>query len=118
MSYAVAFLQKLTRGRLGTPIDAERYENPMLYVGTSNGDYAPTAFKALSPFPLMGTPEPVYGQPAYNSDPDVFIDEGRVYILNRTYFRKPATNGGAAKKEVLLSLIKGNIDGKENISKN
>lgn len=108
-SYWMVFLQKVSHGRIGKTIDAEKYENPMLYIGEVQGVCPPVRFESVQPFPLMKTPTPVFGQPAYNSDPDIFIDDGRVYILNRTYYRKPSICG-VAGKEVLISLINGNID--------
>ncbi len=107
-----ALLQKISMGIWGKTLDAEKFENPMLYVGEGKKGLSPTFFEPLSPFPLMDTPKPMFSMPAYNSDPDIFIDEGRIYILNRAYYRKPATNDEVAKKEVLLSLIKGSIDEK------
>lgn len=101
-------LQKLSSGRWGRIPDAEKYENPMLYVGVWEKDVPPTTFDSVEPFPLMDTPSPVYGMPAYNSDPDIFIDDNNVYILNRSYYRRPSVNG-TNEKEVLISLIRGCI---------
>lgn len=104
-----ALLQKISGGRWGRIPDAEKFENPMLYIG--DGDYGNPAvnFIPLEPFPLMPTPMPVFGLPAYNSDPDIFIEEGDVYVLNRTYYRRTSENGESVK-EVLISMIKGKVD--------
>ena len=104
----LSLLQKITSGRWGRIPDAEKYENPMLYVGVGEKDISPTKFNPVTPFPLMDTPTPVYGMPAYNSDPDIFIENDDVYILNRAYYRHPSVNG-ANEKEVLISLIRGRI---------
>lgn len=109
-SYWQAFLQKLSRGKHGSPIDAERFENPLFYIGQlTSRSMPPTIFKPLQPFPLMETPDPIYGGRAYNSDPDIFIEDSKVYILNRTYYRRSAPNG-MVSKEVLISLICGSLD--------
>ncbi len=107
-SYWRVFLQKISNGKWGRIIDAEKYENPMLYVGLGNKDAPPTRFEPVCPFPLMETPASVYGMPAYNSDPDLFIEDDKVYILNRSYYRRPSENG-ADEKEVLISLVRGHI---------
>lgn len=107
--YWQAFLQKISGGQLGKPIDAERFENPILYSAALSGSEPPVFFEPESPFPLMDTPKPIYGLPAYNSDPDIFIEDGEVYILNRTYYRRPLTNG-KFEKEILISLIRGTVD--------
>lgn len=100
--------QKITHGLLGRSINAESFENPLLYVATFVGNNPPVVFEPVRPFPLMDTPYPVFGQPAYNSDPDIYIDNDSVYIINRTYYRKPLTNG-KVEKEVLISLIRGSL---------
>lgn len=107
-SYWLSLLRKISLGYLGKVLDAEKYENPMLYVGVEGKETPPTVFEPIYPFPLIETPIPVYGMPAYNSDPDIFIEDDKVYILNRTYYRFPSEKG-ANKKEVLISLIRGQI---------
>lgn len=108
-SYWFSLLRKVSSGCWGKMLDAEKYENPMLYVGVGEKEAPPTIFEPLYPFPLMDTPLPVYGMPAYNSDPDIFIEDNNVYILNRTYYRRP-TEKGQNEKEVLISLIRGNLN--------
>lgn len=108
-SYWFSLLRKVSSGCWGKMLDAEKYENPMLYVGVGEKEAPPTIFEPLYPFPLMDTPLPVYGMPAYNSDPDIFIEDNNVYIFNRTYYRRP-TEKGQNEKEVLISLIRGNLN--------
>lgn len=108
-SHWLSLLRKVSSGRWGKMLDAEKYENPMLYVGVGEKEAPPTLFEPLYPFPLMDTPLPVYGMPAYNSDPDIFIEDNKVYILNRTYYRRPSEEG-ANEKEVLVSLIRGGLN--------
>ena len=103
-----SLLKKISSGRWGKFVNAEKYENPMLYVGMGDKDTPPVKFEPVYPFPLMDTPTPVYGKPAYNSDPDIFIEDDKVYILNRSYYRRPSEKGGN-EKEVLISLICGLI---------
>ena len=108
-AYWLSLIQKLSLGQWGNIVDAEKFENPMLYVGLDNKTAPPTMFESIYPFPLMSAPAPVYGMPAYNSDPDIFIEGDKVYILNRSYYRLPYVNI-ANEKEVLISLIRGHID--------
>ena len=82
-----SILKRITKGVLCNPKSGEFYENPCLYYGLSTNNSAPTNFVALSDRPLMGTPEQVYGLPAYNSDPELYLEKGRVFILNRSVFR-------------------------------
>ena len=37
--------------------------------------------------PLMMTPDSINGLPAYNSDPDLFIESGVLHVLNRVVYR-------------------------------
>lgn len=101
-------LQKLSKGRLGQYPDADGYENPLLYKD-SVGDSIPTEFELLLPAPLIEKPIVENAISAYNSDPDIYIENGRVYILNRAYFRFDNDNGNI-DQEVIISLILGSID--------
>lgn len=104
-------IQKLSFGVLGKSKDGEMYENPCLYVGKSSSSLdVPTMFVPFSPFPLQETPEKYQGLPAYNSDPDLFIENGKMYILNRTVYRTKLLEHGYESK-TKISLIKGNLEG-------
>lgn len=104
-----SLLRRVSLGRRGKMIDAEKYENPMLYIGYGKEGVPPISFEPLQPFPLMDTPAPIYGMPAYNSDPDIFIEDGYIYILNRTYYRRHS-ECKVDNKEVVISLIRGSIN--------
>lgn len=87
---------------------ADRFENPCLYIGDTNQDI-PTNFYLVGKDALMKTPAQPQGGYAYNSDPDLFIEEGVGYILNRTaYCHRRA--GGVSAHSMKLHLIKGNVD--------
>lgn len=101
-------LQKLSKGRFGQYPDADGYENPLLYKA-SVGDYIPTEFELLLPAPLIEKPIVENAISAYNSDPDICIDNGRVYILNRAYSRFENDKGDTEQK-VTIFLILGSID--------
>ena len=104
--YTKLLLQKLTFGKLGQFIDADSYENPLLYEGIDNDGKPPFKFRLLQPAPLMERPKKIEGVQSYNSDPDIFVESGNFYILNRTYYRKKDTYQNAGQK-VLISIIEG-----------
>lgn len=106
--YAKLLLQKLTFGKLGQFIDADSYENPLLYEGIDNNGKPPFKFRLLQPAPLMESPKKIEGVQSYNSDPDIFVEDDTFYILNRTYYRNKDTIKHVAQK-ALISLIEGNI---------
>ena len=89
---------------------ADSFENPCLYVNVEDNSYPPTHFTHLTSNPLMETPDSFYGLPSYNSDPDIFIEDGFVYVLNRTVHRRPAGLGDSLL-DCRLFLIKGKING-------
>lgn len=97
--------------------NGEFYENPCLYVGVpSHLEEVPVKFRPLQPFPLMSTPRPLNGFPAYNSDPDIFIDNGEVFILNRSIFRtsnQPEYLGCITK----ITLISGTLNDEQYVYK-
>ena len=104
VSYIRSILKKITGGVLCNPINGEVYGNPCIYIG-DNKDEIPIKFKPLTVKPLMETPEAVFGFPAYNSDPDIFIENDIVYILNRVYYRTSNKQGGITD----VFLIKGSV---------
>lgn len=81
-------LRELSGGLFCKPINGEAFENPCLYVGKERNGRIATHFVPMTDKPLMDTPDAVYGFPAYNSDPDIFIENGQFYILNRIVYRK------------------------------
>lgn len=107
--YCLILLRKLSFGLLGNIADGEKYENPCLYRGVEpNPNVIPTRFVPIADNPLVPTPNPVNGLPAYNSDPDLYIEDGQFYILNRTIFRTEMLSKGYRSK-TLITLIKGNL---------
>lgn len=106
--YAKLLLQKLSFGKLGQFIDADSYENPLLYEGIDNNGKPPFKFRLLHPAPLINKPQKIEGVQSYNSDPDIFVEGDTFYILNRTFHRSKAASKHVAQK-ALISLIEGNI---------
>lgn len=70
-------------------VTGEDYENPMLYFAneTEKGE-PPIKFIPFRDNPLMDKPKDIYGGGTYCSDPDIFIENSDVYILNRETFRR------------------------------
>lgn len=93
--YPRYILRKLTNERLFP--NGDFYENPCLYVG-EKGDIneVPVNFHPITPFPLANTPNRLNGLPAYNSDPDIFVEKDRFYILNRSVYRTKMLKHGYA----------------------
>ena len=106
IEYLRVILRKMHLGFLVKRIDAEYYENPLLYIAKA-GDA--TSFVLMQNQPLMSPPVHYFGLPAYNSDPDLFIEDGVFFVLNRSYFRKRLENNQIGC-EVRLYLIKGLLD--------
>jgi hypothetical protein len=101
-------LRKLSCG-LFNEVDGEYYENPCLYKGeTTNVSDIPVRFKPLADNPLVRTPESLNGLPAYNSDPDLFVEDGTFYILNRTLYRTKMLEHGYESRTI-VSLIAGEL---------
>lgn len=103
-----SIIRKLSCGLLCNPTSGEVYENPCLYLGKDTNGEPPVKFQPLTVKPLMDTPEAVYGFPAFNSDPEIFIENGLFYILNRTVYRtKKLKQGYESKTDIFL--IKGSV---------
>ena len=83
----------LSLGSLCPAYDGEAYENPCLYIEDAKGTGIPTQFKLMQHNALMETPEAFNGLPSYNSDPDIFIEDGIFYIMNRCVIRTKAAQG-------------------------
>lgn len=103
-----SIIRRLSFGYLCRSKSGEIYENPCIYIGSSNNGEAPTVFKPMSDRSLMNTPEPVYGLPSFNSDPDIFIENNRVYILNRSVYRTKLLKSGYESITDIF-LIEGNV---------
>ena len=111
-NYFRILLRKVSRGRLCNPIRADFYENPCIYVEDDNRKGVPSKFRLLSHHPLVNCPDNYYGLPAYNSDPDLYVEGDNAYILNRSVF--PLSNDHSTPDNpypaiVRLFLIKGQL---------
>lgn len=107
VNYLRLALHKFSGGLLVNPKRADRFENPCLYVGDARQGF-PTSFHLIGEKALMDTPEQPKGGYAYNSDPDLFIEDGKTFILNRTaYCRRGADN--EAVHSMTLHLIEGRL---------
>lgn len=110
-SYLRVALSKL-RINLIKPFIPEQWENPLLYIGVKqkNEDY-PTNFNLLQRSPLLPPPDPYYGLPAFNSDPDIFIEDGFIHVLGRQTYRTEMCPGQSLNKyKNRLYRIYGRID--------
>lgn len=86
-------IRYFARKALGISIKpSDWYENPMLYY-SNNWYEPPRQLEAFSKNPLMRTPKDEYGLGAFNSDPDVYTEGERIYILNRPVCRKKNEDG-------------------------
>ena len=105
-TYIRVALRKLSFGRLFKVVRGEYFENPCLYM---SGDGI--NFNLMQSRPLMETPDAYYGLPAFNSDPDLFVDNDTVYVLNRAIFRTKLTPGMHRDEyDIRIYLIKGVLD--------
>ena len=105
-----AGFRKLSKGRLCKIVNGETFENPCLYVGDADASGFPSKFIPMTSRPLMQAPEKYDGLPAFNSDPDIFIEEGIFYILNRSVFRTRILERGY-ECVTKIYLIKGFAEG-------
>lgn len=104
-------LHLLTGKRFFKSIRGEYYENPLMYIGVDDGN-PPTKFRLMQDRPLMECPDAYYGLPAFNSDPDLFIDGNTVNVLNRAVYRTKLCYGETLNKYYIrLFLIQGIVDG-------
>lgn len=102
--------RKLTFGLLHRLEDGEYFENPCLYRGLPTIDNEiPYRFVPIADNPLVPTPKSPKGLPAFNSDPDLFIENGLFHILNRTVYRTKITENGY-ESQTVISMLKGKID--------
>lgn len=105
-SYLQAAIRKLSGGRLWNKGRAESYENPCVY-SSKDG----IIFSLMQSRPLMESPDAYYGLPAYNSDPDLYVEGDEIYLLNRAIFRTKLTPGKHRDNyDIRIYLIKGILD--------
>ena len=106
-----SIIRKISGGKLFCVIREEAYENPCLYYGDLKSGYPPVRFALMQNSPLMDTPDDYYGLPAFNSDPDIYIEDGVIYVLNRVVYRTKLCPGESLNKyEIRIFLISGEID--------
>lgn len=104
--YLRAAIRRLTFGHCCNNIVGENFENPCLY-SSNDGIH----FSLMQSRPLMEKPDPYYGLPAFNSDPDLFIDGKDIYVLNRAIYRTKLTPKRKRDDyEIRIFLIKGLLD--------
>ena len=105
--YTMAAIRKLTKNHYGVIKLGEFYENPCLYVNSQSSDLPPVSFRMMTSGALMENPEKLYGLPTFNSDPDIFIDDDNIYVLNRSVIRTELLVGGGYRSVIKLYLLNG-----------
>lgn len=106
VEYLRIALRKASFGHLCRCIRGEFYENPCIY-----SSFDGITFNLMQSRPLMESPDAYYGLPAFNSDPDLFVDGVNVYVLNRCIFRTKLTPGRYRDEYMIrLYLIMGLLD--------
>ena len=104
--YPRVALRKATFGWLCNGERAEYFENPCLYYSNDGEN-----FKLMQTRPLMEAPDAYYGFPAFNSDPDLYVENDTIYVLNRAIFRTKLTPGlHRDEYDIRIYLIKGLLD--------
>lgn len=105
-NYVRIALRKLSCGLLCNEQKAETYENPCLYKSDDG-----ITFGLMQSRPLMEVPDAYYGLPSFNSDPDIYVEGDKIYVLNRAIFRTKLTPGLHRDEYMIrLYLIKGELD--------
>lgn len=107
VSYYRKLLRIISRGKLCNKPSGERFENPCIYIGEKRGKDVPLHFHLMSHAPLMDTPEPFFSLSSYNSDPDIFIEEGVIYVMNRSVIRTKTFQDEPYEFMTRIYLIKG-----------
>ena len=111
-------MRRISKGKLPR-LHGDIEENPMLYWG-KKGEDAPTSFTPFMGNPIVTLPPSLFGQPAYNSDPDIYIEGDDIYVINREFLRKePAhVKHYVGDSHVRLDMVrfKGTEDGAEYVS--
>jgi hypothetical protein len=104
---------KEVKGSVGKSSPAgEDFENPLLFFANESLDGSPpTSFIPFIGNPLMEKPVDLYGGGTFCSDPDIFVEDNNVYILNRESYRRyyyAETN--SYDSFLRINLIKGKIE--------
>lgn len=108
VAYTRAIVRKISHGKICKLVVGESFENPLLYVSTENSNIV---FRLMQSKPLMEQPDPYYGYPSFNSDPDLFIENNTIYVINRSIFRTKLTPNRKRDEYIIrYYLIKGLID--------
>ena len=102
---AIRFIiRKLSFGLVYNKIVGENYENPCLYISKDVDNDLHSRFQLMQSRPLVESPDSFYDLPSFNSDPNLYIENDQLFILNRTTYRK---QDGYENR---LFLIKGTDD--------
>lgn len=105
-----AIIKKITFGKISLLYKGEDFENPCLYIEEKrNQEGIPIVFKPIGNNPLMDKPLDKYGLGSYCSDPDLFIDNGILNVLNRTSIRKQLDGAPGDKYETQVNIICGSV---------
>lgn len=102
-SHFRALSLRLTKG-MWPPIYGDNCENPMLYWGEKGSD-APISFTPFKGNPFINIPPSLYGYPAFNSDPDIFREGNKLYVLNREYIRNYPPGGNIGDVLTRLDMV-------------
>lgn len=113
LTYCRVGLRKLSLGLFFNEKPGEYYENPCIYINDDQ-NHPSKIFRLLQTRPLMEPLDPFYGLPAYNSDPDIYVEGDSIYVLNRCIYRTRLTPQRKRDEyDIRIFLIKGLfIDGK------
>lgn len=108
-------LNRISGGRLPKQ-HGDIEENPMLYWGEV-GVEAPVKFTPFWGNPIISLPPALFGYPAFNSDPDIYIEKDDIYVINREYLRRipPDAKHYVGDSRVRLDIVhfKATSDGVE-----
>lgn len=111
VNYIRVIVSKLSFGLLVDLYKAESQENACFYVGDNN-TLPPIVFTPVGSNPIVEKPKSSNGLRAYNSDPDLYIENDTFFILNRSVFREKSDNGQLATSK--LFLISGPLSNPDN----
>ena len=103
VAYIRAAFRKLTFGFFPKNY-GEEYENPLLYEGIGD-DIDPVHFKPYIGNPIVRTPPYLFGYPSFNSDPDIYVENAKIYILNREVIRKKVLKDVSYESHIRVDMI-------------